>query len=400
MRTPFSRNETFEDNNFEGSIPDICAISAQTPQNYNLSPPIVGDCITAARNSFAVSCFIDSKVKYNGSAGKKDNSLKYYENPDAQKQDWNQNIPNLRELVLEISELKIHLNKLKERLNAPPITVYQFDCFTDDLLFSTLKLIFGEELSSFVDFKGVNLQDKDQVDLKSKGIIIISGSTYDTYDEYGKFFTENSVRPAVKRVLNDEEIRILAICFGHQSVVQALTNELLHTNGNIITTEKGRFQCGYYPLNFTNEKVAANLHLQNEQAAAIMTRTGYAKIDPKVAEYTRVIATQPGILYYEQDLVAMASFCDDRIVTSQAHFEALNRPEHLQRIEKFWKESIPGIQRSYHNRLIEAQNPHLPRIDRARSRGNGILSKKIKGDTGPAFIIPVLTAFARDLCTN
>jgi len=311
----------------------------------------------------------------------------------------NADVPQFEDLHLERMALMSSLEILYKRSGCkPPITLVEHKgCFTNTAMRKTLTKILGgaKYFRKYVLPFTVRPSYRVYPIPKNDKIFILGGSVNDTYDSFGLTFTDRFSLPLLEQVINSNRIRVLGICFGHQSLIEAY--------GKIIDipimTFRDNLQFGFYPVDFIGSHPGLSQLVSPSSKGVAFTRSGYPRrVDLGSASEIpglNVMAQFTGLLRStesEKDrafipqgvsYISNPDTLNDMVVSFQGHPEIRTTKEHIQPITDFID--------SMRDQFLEIIQPMLS--------FNHLKSNKPK-TIADAFFTPLLRHFAEELVNS
>lgn len=261
----------------------------------------------------------------------------------------NADVPQYKDLRKNRTRLLHHLEILYQRINGQPICLVEHkDCFTNGAMRDTLRKLLGgiKNFRKYVMIYSIDPTVYQYPLPMEDRIYILGGSVSETYDNFGHDFTRRFSLPLIESVAESSRMRVLAVCFGYQSMAQAYGNFI----GVPIETKKEAYQFGVYPLHFHQDvHPAIEPLISRFPRYAVFSRSGY----PQTAD-GRPVSSIPDI----QTLASLqGEFCygstsahylppgvsylkdpatgHDKMVGVQFHPEIQNTKQHIQPILDF-----------------------------------------------------------------
>ncbi|MDH5596725.1 MAG: hypothetical protein OEY44_01365 [Candidatus Peregrinibacteria bacterium] len=201
------------------------------------------------------------------------------------------------------------LRILQNLLGDHPVNLIEFDtCFTNPLMIFFLCELLGlpephtkETLqkSGLVRIENVKMMSGHFPSIR-KGLTIEGGSLNDPTDPYGGAFTAQFSLEALKRIDRGELVRIIGICFGSESILEAYGK----LKGHNMYTDKGVLQFAPSPQIYNTMGHPSLDYLAGQACAVAITRSGYS-IVPQTALNGDLIP-----LAYEGKLIEGAGIVD------------------------------------------------------------------------------------------
>jgi len=169
-----------------------------------------------------------------------------------------------------------YLEDLHKKNKRPPIWLIEHkDCFTNIAMRRTLNDLLGgaEVFRKYVLPFTIDPSVYQYPIPEDDTIFILGGSVNDTYDHFGRDFTRRFSLPLLEQVQAQSRIRVLGICFGHQSLIEAYGMML----GIPIRTIKSAFQLGFYSVDFNGDHPGLRALKSQLSRGVAFTRSGYPK---------------------------------------------------------------------------------------------------------------------------
>lgn len=259
----------------------------------------------------------------------------------------NAQVPQFKDLSKDRRRLQHHLEVLYERSGTQPICLVEHkDCFTNGAMRDTLQRLLGgvRNFRKYVMVYSIDPSIYQYPLPMDDKIYILGGSVSETYDRFGHDFTRRFSLPLTEAVAASSRMRVLAVCFGYQSMAEAYGKFV----GVPIRTVKEVSQFGVYPLQFHQHSALEPL-VSELPRYAVFSRSGY----PQTSD-ARPVSSIPGIRTFAS---LQGEFCygsssshylppgvsylkdpvsgHDKMIGVQFHPEIQNTKKHVQPILEF-----------------------------------------------------------------
>jgi len=307
----------------------------------------------------------------------------------------NQEISDFTEKKEIIEKINKNFLELREIYQKEPINLWEFsDCFTNPSMVYFLEQVFGSNYEQIVRKTSIDLERKGISNLVDEGVVIIGGSTYDVYDDYGKAFLDKVMKKQIAKIRDSNDIRMMGICFGHQLIWQALGYNV----------KKGALEFGHFPVRFIEDfgKKFTGLS-DNNLYSLFFSRSGYVDIprdtDPELKRKDIMKAYTYGDNYKPGRFLSaiITSLFDDKIITSQAHLEvAITRENQRRALIEAALKIVPSLLKNKNVNIWEVLENNVYPILKYKT-DDMEKDPLILADLGPNIFIKQLEIFSDDL---
>ena len=296
----------------------------------------------------------------------------------------NDNLPNVEEREGDIVEIRNNLLELSTKYHAKLIHFINFWCFTDAMMISALQYILWQNFNQLVKIYNTSFESSlDSVWIPDKWIVIIWWNTSDIDDRNWIEFTNKITKIIIKKIIGWLNLRLLWICYGHQSIAKALGCEI----------RKWAVEFWPFPVIIERWNPIISNHLAWKLISSTFTRSSYAIISEKIRQdnWIQVLAKpftwRDWFNTWTRDYPPVwISWLDDRISGVQMHPEIMLLNEtHVKQLISISKKLILDC-------LFSKEVIH--RALKKNIRSSGML---LKQDSWIHIIIDILKHFSRDL---
>jgi hypothetical protein len=290
----------------------------------------------------------------------------------------NEDVLQFKDFAEERRDLLISLETLYKKTGSAPIWLIEHQgCFTNTAMRMTLTKILGgkRNFRKFVLTYTIDPTVFEYPIPPDDKIVILGGSMNNTYDNFGHDFTNNFSLPLLSTALRTNRIRVLGLCFGYQSLIEAYGRMA----GVPVRTIVDTLQFGIYFVDFLKSHPAFSILATETAKGAAFTRSGYPRTEDSrpsseipglnvTAQFTGQLSFSkskkdksfipPGVSYLKHP-----DFGEDMVVSFQGHPEIQSSKTHLRPIVDYIKtvrnEATRIIQPEYELELPKRSSPRM-----------------------------------------